>query len=439
MNGDLIAVIDYLEREKGIDREVLIQAIEQSLVSAARKSVNSAHEVAIEVDRKTLKIKAVAEFTVVEKVENSMMEISLPKAKEIDPKAKLGDVLKVEVTPKNFGRIAAQTAKQVIIQKIREAERDIIFNEYKDRAGDIVNGIVRRFEHGNIIVDLGRVEAVMPYNEKCPLEDYPIGSRVRAYIVSVKSSAKGPEIIISRSHPNFVKRLFELEVPEIYDGTVEVKGIAREAGYRTKIAVYSTDEKVDPVGACVGMRGARVKNIVNELNGEKIDIVPWSDELAKYVENALSPAKIKHIQINKDDKSVMVIVEPDQLSLAIGKKGQNIRLTAKLVSLKIDVKKSDEFEGKIESPAAGGSEAPVETVKAGKLAGAIEQAVENLCKIPGVGKKVAQSLVEAGFTSLDGLVEADPKDLSSIPGIAEKKAEKIVDSAKKMKEGKEVE
>ncbi|HRZ86897.1 MAG TPA: transcription termination factor NusA [bacterium] len=434
MNGDLIAVVDYLEREKGIERETLIVAIEQSLLSAARKSVTQAKEVTIEVDRKTLKIRAMADFTVVEKVENSLAEITIKKARDIKPDAQPGEVIRIEVTPKNFGRIAAQTAKQVIIQKIREAERDIIFNEYKDRVGDIVNGMVRRYEHGNVIVDLGRCEAVMPYNEKCPLEEYPIGSRVRAYVVSVKSVTKGPEIILSRSHPHFVKRLFELEVPEIYDGTVEIKGIAREPGYRTKIAVYSTDEKVDPVGACVGMRGARVKNIVGELNGEKIDIVPWSERTAKYVENALSPAKIKHIVVNDQEKTVTVIVDPDQLSLSIGKKGQNIRLTAKLVNMRIDIKKTDEIEGGIALPASAeqvGEAAP--TAKQTKLAGAIEQAVEKLHKIPGVGRKVALSLVEAGFTSIEGLVEADPKDLSDIPGIGEKTAEKIIENAKQYK------
>ncbi|MFC2149559.1 transcription termination factor NusA [Candidatus Auribacterota bacterium] len=430
MNGDLIAVLDYLEREKGIQRETLILAIESSLLSAAKKSVSIAKDVIIEVDRKTLKIRAFGEYTVAAKVKDSTEEITAEDAKDIDPKAKVGDRVKVEVTPKNFGRIAAQTAKQIIIQKIREAERDIIFNEYKERVGEIVTGIVRRYDHGNVVVDLGKTEAVMPYNEKCPIEDYPIGSRLRAYIVSVNTGAKGPEIIVSRSHPNFVKKLFELEVPEIFDETVVVKAIAREAGYRTKLAVYSDDEKVDPVGACVGMRGSRVKNIVNELNGEKIDIIPWSDDLAEFVKNALSPAKIKKIELNEKEKSVVVIVEADQLSLAIGKKGQNVRLTSKIAGLKVDVKKVDEIEGGLDLEKT--TKAATQK-KAQKLEGAIEKAAEQLIEVLGVGKKTALSLVEAGFTSIDGLMEAEPSDLCSLEGIGEKTAEKIIEKAKKLK------
>ncbi|MDP8263378.1 MAG: transcription termination factor NusA [Candidatus Ancaeobacter aquaticus] len=435
MSGDLIAVLDYLEREKGIERETLILAIESSLLSASRKSVGTATDVSIEVDRKTLKIRAFGDFDVVKKVSDPQQEIDFEKAKTIDPDCQIGDKIKIEVTPKNFGRIAAQTAKQIMIQKIREAERDIIFNEYRERIGEIVTGLVRRYDHGNVVIDLGKTEAIMPYNEKCPIEDYPISSRFRGYVVSVKTSSKGPEIVLSRSHPNFVKRLFELEVPEIYDETVEVKAIAREAGYRTKIAVFSSDEKVDPVGACVGMRGSRVKNIVNELSGEKIDIIPWSEDVATFVKNALSPAKVKHIDLDTEHNAATVIVEADQLSLAIGKKGQNVRLTSKLVGVKVDVKKIDEENG-IGDITPNLIHVPTQKTTVNKFEGAIEQAAANLMQISCIGTKMAHSLVEAGFTSIDGLVEADPSDLCAISGIGAKKAEKIVETAMELKEKK---
>ncbi len=422
MNGELISVLDYIQREKGIDREILIQAVEASLLSACRKGVKQAKNLAVVIDRKTGKIRTLAEYLVVEEVKEPDAEMTLEKAKTHESEAKIGDVIKIEVTPDNFGRIAAQTAKQIIIQKIREAEREIVFNEYKGREGDLVTGIVRRYEHGNVIVDLGRAEAILPYKEKCPSEDYAVGTRLRGLIISVKTTAKGPEIVLSRATPDLVKKLFDLEVPEINSGTVLIKSIAREAGYRTKIAVWSADEKVDCVGACVGMRGARVKNIVRELNGEKIDIVRWDENIGKFVENALSPAKLREIVVNKEDSSVIVKVDDDQLSLAIGKKGQNVRLTSKITGWKVDVKK------------AGGetTKAEIERRIFGIPQG-MEQAKSLLVNIPGIGPKTAKALVEAGFTDLAGLLAAEVEDLAKVPGIGPKTAKKILDAATQFK------
>ncbi len=422
MNGELIAVLDYLHREKGIDREVLIQAVEASLLSACRKGVKQAKNLSVEVDRKTGKIRTLAEYLIVETVNEPDTEMTLADARRHKANAQLAETVKIEVTPENFGRIAAQTAKQIIIQKIREAEREIVFNEYKGREGDLVTGIVRRYEHGNVVVDLGKTEALLPYKEKSPTEDYAVGSRVRGLIIGVKTTAKGPEITLSRATPNLVKKLFDMEVPEISSGTVQIKSIAREAGYRTKIAVWSADEKVDCVGACVGMRGQRVKNIVRELNGEKIDIVRWDEDIQKFVENALSPAKLRELQINKEDSSVVVKVEDDQLSLAIGKKGQNVRLTSKLTGWKVDVKK------------AGGEMSKAEVER--RIFGVpqdVEQAKDQLAKIPGVGPKMAKALVEAGFTDLAGLLAAEAEDLTKVEGIGEKMAKKILESAAALK------
>lgn len=422
MNGELIAVLDYMQREKGIDREILIQAVEASLLSACRKGIKQAKNLAVVIDRKTGKIRTLAEYLVVEVVQDPEAEMTLAAAKRHNPEVKIGESVKFEVTPENFGRIAAQTAKQIIIQKIREAEREIVFNEYKDREGDLVTGIVRRYEHGSVIVDLGKTEAILPYKEKCPSEDYAVGTRIRGMVTSVKTTAKGPEITISRATPNLIKKLFELEVPEINNGTVQIKSIAREAGYRTKIAVWSADEKVDCVGACVGMRGSRVKNIVRELNGEKIDIVRWDENIGKFVENALSPAKLREIVVNKDDNSVIVKVEDDQLSLAIGKKGQNVRLTSKLTGWKVDVKKT------------GGESTRAEVER--RIFGipqGIEQAKSLLENIPGIGPKTAKVLVEAGFTDLAGLLAAEVGDLTKVPGIGAKTATKILEAAANFK------
>src|SRR3984957_14611978 len=303
MNSDLLAVLDYMEREKGIKREVLLEALSTALLTAAKKSVGPARELRVTIDPKTGEITALASLIVADVVRSVHDEITLSRAQKIKPDAVVGDVIEVEVTPEGFGRIAAQTARQAILQRIRQIEKEMIFDEFKDRAGEIVSGTVRRFERSDVIIDLGKFEAVMPLRERVSTEDYNIGDRIRAYVVAVENGSRGPEIIISRSHPNFVRRLFELEVSEIADRTVEIRGIAREAGYRTKIAVFSANEKVDPVGACVGMRGSRVKNIVRELNNEKVDIIRWSAEPKEFVLEALKPAKIKSVSLNPEKKA----------------------------------------------------------------------------------------------------------------------------------------
>ncbi len=396
MNGELIAVLEYLQREKGIDKETLLQAVEQALLQASKKAVGPARELRIEIDRKTGAIAAIATLMVVENVVNNHDEISVPDARKRKPNAQIGDAVDVEVTPANFGRIAAQTAKQAMLQRIRQVEKNMVFEEFKGRAGDIISGTVRRFERSDVIVDLGRIEGVMPSRERVPTEEYQPGDRIRAFILSVNNAGHGAEIILSRSHPDFVKKLFELEVTEIADKTVEIKGIAREAGFRSKIAVSSRDDKVDPVGACVGMKGMRVKNIVRELSGEKIDIIRWDSNVRTFVANALAPAKLRNLVIDEQRRSVKIIVDADQLSLAIGKKGQNARLTSKLTGWNIDIEKEETAELGFEAKVA--------------------RAIKELAAIPGIEKEVAESLVKSGFHSLEGLLAVDVNDLTDILG-----------------------
>src|SRR6202140_1946424 len=329
MNAEFIAMLDYLERERGIKREILLEAVSTALLSASKKSVGAARDLRIDINPRTGDIRALANLVVVDDVKNPQDEIALTKALKIKPDAKIGDTLEMEVTPRNFGRIAAQTAKQAMMQRIRQVEKEMIYEEFKDRAGDIVSGTVRRFDRSDVILDLGKFEAIMPQRERVVVEDYNVGDRLRAYVVAVENGIRGPEIIISRSHPNFVRRLFELEVSEIAACTVEIRGIAREAGYRTKIAVWSANEKVDPVGACVGLRGQRVKNIVRELNNEKVDIIKWDANPKTYIANALNPAQLKSFTVDEARRRVKIMVAEDQLSLAIGKRGQNARLTSK--------------------------------------------------------------------------------------------------------------
>ena len=396
MNGELIAAVEYFQREKGIDREILFEAVEQALLQASKKSVGPARDLRIEIDRKTGAIRALAKLLVVENVVNKHDEVSLTDARRRFPNIQLGESIEVEVTPQNFGRIAAQTAKQAMLQRIRQVEKNMVFEEFKGRAGDILSGTVRRFERSDVIIDLGKIEGIMPSRERVPTEEYQPGDRLRAYTLSVDNAAQGPEIVLSRSHPDFVRKLFELEVSEIADKTVEIKAIAREAGYRTKIAVISHDEKVDPVGACVGMRGMRVKNIVRELSGEKIDIIRWDPNVRQYVTNALAPAKLKNLVIDEAKHSVKIIVDPDQLSLAIGKKGQNARLTAKLTNWNIEIEKEETAELGFEAKVA--------------------RAVQEMATIPGIERENAEQLVKGGFHSLEGLLAADLNDLIDILG-----------------------
>lgn len=378
MNQELLAILDSIERDKGIKKEILIKAIESALISAARKNLGKhVEDIKAEFDPLTGDFKVLT----------------------ADGKEVSGD----------FGRISAQTAKQVIIQKIREAERDVIFEEYQHKVNDIASGSVHRFEKGMIIVDLGRVEGILPKREIPQNEEYRQGDRIKALVVEVKKSPKGPEILLSRTNPGFVKRLFELEVPEIYEGIVETKSVSREAGDRSKIAVYSKDEKVDPVGACVGMRGQRVKNIVRELGGEKIDIIRWSVNIGEFIAASLSPAEIASVKTNEAEKRAEVIVADDQLSLAIGKKGQNVRLAAKLTGWNIDIRSKSEIEQLKEIP---------------------------IIKIEGIGPKTERELKKAGYDTVGKIIKLDIKELIAVKGIGKKTAEKILKSAKELMEKK---
>lgn len=325
-------------REKGIAPEVLFDAIEAALISAYKRNFNSAQNVRVSLDRLTGSYHVYAIKTIVETVENEVTEISLAEARQIKYEYEVGDILEIEVTPANFGRIAAQTAKQVVVQRIREAERGIIYEEFSNRESDIITGIVQRVEAKNVFIDLGKTEAVLAPSEQIMGEEYNHGDRIKAYIIEVKKTSKGPQILVSRTHPGLLKRLFELEVPEIHEGIVEIKSVAREPGMRSKIAVFSKDESVDPVGSCVGHKGLRVQAIVDELRNEKIDIVKWNADSAKYIANALSPAKVVSVAVNEAEKISRVVVPDYQLSLAIGKEGQNARLAAKLTGWKIDIK-----------------------------------------------------------------------------------------------------
>jgi len=400
MNEELLAVLEHLERERGIDKELLFKAIESALASAARKIVgNKEAEVTVAIDRKTGAIKIESE----------------------------GKAIKSE----EFGRIAAQTAKQVIIQKIREAERDIISEEYQKRIGSITSGSVHRFEKGDIILDLGKTEAILPKSQQCPGERYKQGDRIRAYILEVGKTAHGPQVLLSRSDAAFVKKLFEIEVPEITEGIVEIRAIAREAGERTKIAVWSKDDKVDAVGACVGVRGSRVKDIVKELQGERVDIVRWSDDIREYVKAAMSPAEPLDMKIDKTKKAVEVIVADDQLSIGIGKHGQNVRLASKLIGWEIDIRGKEEkakealaAKETVASEGEGQEEAAPQPAEA--------ETTIQLSDLDGVGKKTEGILIAAGYDTVEKIKKMTVEDLVKLEGIGKKTAEKIVESAKKV-------
>jgi len=338
MSSELFQAIDFLEKEKGIDREVLMETLEAALISAYKKNFKAPANVSVVFDEDEGSMKVLEERTVVEEVENTIEEISLEDAKNISEDYEIGEVIQVEVTPKDFGRIAAQTAKQVVTQRVREAERTVIYNKFVDREEDVITGIIQRVEDKNVFVDLGNVEARLTKIEQIPTETYHVHDRIKVFVKKVDNHTKGPQIVISRSHPGLLKRLFEMEVPEIYEGDVEIKSISREAGDRSKISVYAQDENIDPVGSCVGPRGQRVQAVVDELNGEKIDIVKWSEDPVVFVSNALSPSKVMKVIVDEEEKATTVIVPDYQLSLAIGKRGQNARLAAKLTGWKIDIK-----------------------------------------------------------------------------------------------------
>src|SRR5271157_456533 len=397
MNADFLAVLEFWEREKGINRDVLVGAVQEALLSAAKKAVGPARELRVEIDQKTGDIKAFAKLIVSDRVISQHDQISVFDARRLKSDAKVGDEIEKEVTPTNFGRVASQFAKQALMQKIRQAEKALIFTEFKDRVGDVVSGAVRRFERSDVILDLGKYEALLPNRERVSIEEYQVGERIRCYVKAVEEGPHGPEIILSRSDPRFVIKLFQLEVSEINDSTIQVKGIAREPGFRTKLAVWTRDEKVDPVGACVGLRGQRVKNIVRELNNEKVDIIKWDANIKNYIANALAPAQLKAFIVDEARHRVKIMVAEDQLSLAIGKRGQNARLTSKLTGWQIDIE-------------------PEAVVTVG-FEQKVAQAVQSLTAIPGLTPEVASVLVHAGFSTVDALLQAELSDLEQIEQI----------------------
>ena len=415
MTSEIQVLFEYYEKEKGIPRDTMVEALSTALLSAARKSVGPARELRVDVNPDKGDIVAVAKLIASENVKSPYEEISMEIARKINPEAQLGDEIEVKVTPKDFGRIAAQTARQTMMQQLRIAEKAMIYDEFKDRAGDIVGGTVRRFDKSDVMVDLGKFEGTMPSRERVTTDQYSIGDRIRAYVVAVENGSRGPEIILSRSHPNFVRRLFEFEVSEIADQTVEIRGIAREPGFRTKVAVYSADPKVDPVGACVGLRGARVKNIVRELNNEKVDIIRWSEDLTEFVTDALKPAIIRSIEIDEAEKQVRVTVDEEELSKAIGRRGQNARLTSRLlgwdVQIEKDSSKTEIFEKRV-----------------------IDAANEFVSKI---GEEVidtdtAIKLVKGGIVNLEFFSMVDVSDVADILGGDSEAAQKICEAAKKI-------
>ena len=341
---ELISAMEELEQERGINKDYLLESLETALVTAYKRNFDSAENVKVTINDKTGDIKVYAIKEIVEEVEDEMLQISLEEAKQEDKKAEIGGTVEFEIIPRDFGRIAAQTAKQVIVQKIREAERNMVFTEYNDRKGEIVSGIVQKADGGTVVLDLGKLEGIMLVKDQIPTEEYRVNDKVRAYVVSVEKGIKGaPQVLVSRSHPDFVRKLFEFEIPEIYEGLIEIKSVSRDAGSRSKVAVYSTNENIDPVGSCVGQKGIRIQNIINELKGEKIDVIEWNEDPAIFISAALLPAQVMAVDVREEEKFAQVIVPDDQLSLAIGKSGQNARLAARLTNWKIDIKSESQF------------------------------------------------------------------------------------------------
>ena len=411
VNQELMIIFAQLEREKGIDQESLVEAIEAALVTAARKVYGSGTDMFARMDRQTGRIEIYQRKGVTLQVGDPSMEISLLDARQLDPHVMPGDEVEIEIDANEFGRIAAQTAKQVIVQKLREAEREMVFNNYSGRVGEIINGIVHGFSRGAIIVDLGKTEAEIPAKEQVPRERYKQGDRIKAYILEVKQVAKGPQVVLSRSSLNFLLKLFDLEVPEVAEGIVEIRSAAREPGARSKIAVVSHDPNVDPVGACVGVKGSRVQAVVNELRGERIDIIPWVSDPALFVSSSLSPAQVTRVIINEADKTMGVIVADEELSLAIGRNGQNVRLAARLTNWNITIK----------------SESQAEAEKLEKEQGKEGPEDENL--FSGISAKIVDSLKESGFGDAEAVRNASDKDLLRIPGLGPKTLERLRERA----------
>ena len=405
MISDLTRMIDQVSREKSVERDVLIKALEEAVRAAARKKYGPDYDLEVSFNEQLGEIEVFEFKEVVEQVTNEHLQISMEEASKMDPDSELGDSLGIKMNTDTFGRIAAQSAKQVVMQRLKEAERDIIYDDFKDRQGEIINGIVQRFDRGAIIVNLGRTEAELPSKEQVPKESYKQGDRIRAYIMEVRQFSRGPQIILSRTHPNFVSALFENEVPEISEGIVQIVQVAREPGNRSKVAVTSKDVDVDPVGACVGMKGRRVQAVVQELRGEKIDIVTWNPDPAKFICNALAPAEITRVVVDEDNRNMEVVVPDDQLSLAIGKRGQNVRLASRLTGWRLDVTGETDYN---------------RTLKDG---------YESLLDLQGVGEKRAADLYEEGFRSAEDVAGATVDDLLTVEGMREKRASKLIEDA----------
>jgi N utilization substance protein A len=405
MLSDLKRIIDQISRDKGIERHLLTETIEEAVRSAARKKFGSRREIEVSYNDDLGEVEIFQFRTVVEEVKDEQTEVSLAEAIALDPEAKINDELGTKMENiAELGRIAAQSAKQVIIQKMKDAELDVIYDMYKDRKGQIVNGIVQRFERGNMIINLGRTDAILPLSEQIPKRSFRQGDRIRAYLMDVRQSSKEQQLILSRTHNSFLAKLFETEVPEIAEGIVKILGVSREPGFRAKIAVASSENDVDPVGACVGMKGSRVQNVVQELQGERIDIVPWSPDPAKFASNALSPAKVSMVIVDEDNKSLLVIVPDDQLSLAIGRQGQNVRLASKLLNWRIDVKSETRY-AKLE-----------------------EEGYKSLLKVDGINEAVADSIQGKGISSAGELAATNPENLD-LPGLDADQTAQLVEAA----------
>ncbi len=404
--GDIKRVVDQVSRDKGIDRDILIKALEEALKSAAKKKFGNKIDIEVHFNDELGDIEVFQFKEVVEKITEPDLQMSLEEGLKLDPECEIGDSLGIKMDTTSFGRIAAQSAKQVIIQKMKDAERDAVYSNFIDRKGEIIHGIVQRFEKGDIIVNLGQTEAVLPAREQVPRENYRRGDRIRCLILEVKYEGRGPQIVLSRTHNNFLTNLFKTEVPEISEGIVTIMSASREPGSRSKIAVASTDSDIDPVGACVGMKGSRVQNVVQELKGEKIDIIPWHVDAAKFVCNALAPAVITRVIIDEDNKSMEVIVPDDSLSIAIGKRGQNVRLASRLTGWRLDVKSENKYKE------------------------ALKKGYDDISSLPGVDPSIADLLCDIGFDSVEELAKASVNELGQITGIGEEEAENLIEAAK---------
>lgn len=420
MNKDLVAIFEYLEREKGIKRDIIIGAIEEALRVAARKSIKGLINVSVQIDQKTGVIEVFAQKEVVdEEVTIPEEEISLEEAREINPNCEVGDWVDIEATPSDFGRIAAQTARQVIAQKLRGAERDVIYEEYRHRINELISGTVKRIVRGaTLIVDLGKVEAILPDRFYPKIERYSVGERVQALLYEVRDTdSGGAEVVLSRGHPEFVKQLFMQEVPELDDGTITVERIARDAGYRTKLAVSSSDSRVDPVGACVGVRGTRVKNIIRELNNEKIDIIPYSADKVQLLENALDPVEIKKISVSEDESTISIVVEDEAYPIVLGKRGMNARLCGNLIGIELDVQRMSEYQASM-------------NIQRAQLALIDDPTLDEALQIEGMSSLIVDSLVSAGYDTPRKVLSASSSELSNIPEISQEMADKILEKVR---------